>query len=239
MIVFTIRRQIVLIWGKNIKNSLEAYVYLTPSIMLLHHFPQKWKFKVFSLAQSQMWEVQRKADKVNTSLFSFHAYLYRNSLLQNRSFFPSPLLLNEAKNTVNGFSGTTAGRVGGLISLCANVLFHYSPRLSKAALLQAHVFLVPCVTRSFANTIEASLHTVDTLTYAIFDCHEFMPLGTHWEISKTPSRTRAFVDNEDEIRGRKKETRESAIEGKAKHHQWWLWTPGGDRSSGKTWSYFS
>lgn len=87
MIVFTIRRQIVLIWGKNIKNSLEAYVYLTPSIMLLHHFPQKWKFKVFSLAQSQMWEVQWKPDKVNTSLFSFHAYLYRNSLLQNRSFF--------------------------------------------------------------------------------------------------------------------------------------------------------
>lgn len=88
MIVFTIyRRQILLIWGKNIKNSLEAHVYLTPSIMLLHHFPQKWKFKVFSLAQSQMWEVQRKPDKVNTSLFSFHAYLYRNSLLQNGSFF--------------------------------------------------------------------------------------------------------------------------------------------------------
>lgn len=45
------------------------------------------KMEVFSLAQSQMWEVQWKADKVNTSLFSFHAYLYRNSLLQNRSFF--------------------------------------------------------------------------------------------------------------------------------------------------------
>lgn len=153
-----LQRQIVLIWERIFLVCKEKPRGLCLSCSVHYAFISfAAKYKVFSLAQVRYGKCEEKPNKVNTSLFSIHAYLYR--LQRDKSLFfskPFEAGLKPRKGSVASSAGV--GGWGGGVDwlapgrLCANALFHYSLTLSKAPLFQARLFLLRRVSCSLTNT---------------------------------------------------------------------------------------